>query len=77
MRKESEGFTYLRQKIPKISEAELEEGDFVDRQITMYQDCSKKLYSTKRRAWKVFLKTSAETFSALRKRKITVKFCSS
>jgi hypothetical protein len=32
----------------------LKEGVFFGRQTTKYQDFSKKLYSTERRAWKVF-----------------------
>ena len=57
MDKESEGFAYLRQKFPKVSEARMKEGIFFGPQITQLfddQDFSIKLTSTKRRVWKAF-----------------------
>jgi hypothetical protein len=60
MRKESEGYTYLRQTFPKISEDDLKDV-FVDRQITMYQEFSKNCILQKEGPGR-FLKTSAETF---------------
>ena len=55
MDKESEGFAYLRQEFPKISEAKMKEGIFIGPQITQLfedQDFTTKLYATERRAWK-------------------------
>ena len=55
--KESEGFVYLRQKFPKISEVKIKEAVFVGPQVTQLfedQDFSTKLNSTERRAWKAF-----------------------
>ena len=55
--KESEGFAYLKQKFPKIRVTKVKIGVFVGPQITQLfedQDCSIKLNSTERRAWKVF-----------------------
>jgi hypothetical protein len=54
MHKENEWFACLRQTFPTISEAELKEGVFFDRQITKYQDFGIKLNSTERRAWNAF-----------------------
>jgi hypothetical protein len=50
--KESEGFGYLRQKFPKISEAKMKEGIFIGPQIEQLlkdQDFTTKLNSTERR----------------------------
>jgi hypothetical protein len=55
--KESEGFAYLKQKFPKISEAKIKEGIFFCLQIKEPfndRDFSIKLNSTGRRAWKAF-----------------------
>ena len=55
--KESEGFGYLRQKFPKISEAKMKEGIFIGPQIEQLlkdQDFTTKLNSTERRVWKAF-----------------------
>ena len=39
MDKESDGFAYLRQKFPKISEARMKEGIFIGPQITqLFED---------------------------------------
>jgi len=57
MDKESEGFAYLRQKFPKVSEVKMKEVIFVGPQITQLfddQDFSTKLISAERRAWKAF-----------------------
>jgi hypothetical protein len=50
--KESEGFGYLRQKFPKISEAKMQEGIFIGPQIKQLfidQDFITNLKSTERR----------------------------
>jgi hypothetical protein len=63
MDKEIEGFPFLRQKFPKISEVKKKEGIFIGpqiRQIFKDQDFSTKLNTTDRRDWKHF-KTSADT----------------
>jgi hypothetical protein len=55
--KESEGFGYLRQKLPTVSEAKKKEGIFVGPQIAQLsedQDFCTILNSTERRAWKTF-----------------------
>ena len=52
--KESEGFAYLRQKFPKISEAKMKEGIFADphiKELFEDHDFSIKLNATERRAW--------------------------
>jgi hypothetical protein len=52
MDKESEGFGYLRQKFPKLSEAKMKEGIFVGPQIKKLfndQDFSTNLKSTEKR----------------------------
>jgi hypothetical protein len=57
MDKEIEGFAYLRQKFPKISEAKLKEGIFNGPQINKLiedHDFSTKLNDTERRDWEVF-----------------------
>jgi hypothetical protein len=54
---EREGFSYLRQKFPKIYEAKMKEVIVLGSQITELledQDFSTKLASTERTAWKVF-----------------------
>jgi len=54
---EREGFAYLRQTFPKISEAKMKGGIFVGPQITQlfeYKDFSTKLNYTGRRAWRAF-----------------------
>jgi hypothetical protein len=51
--KESEGFGYLKQKIPKINEAKMKEGIFIGPQIKQLfkdQDFSTYLNSTERRS---------------------------
>jgi len=62
MHTESEGFVYVRQTFPTISEAELKEGVSFDRQITKYQDFSIKLNSTERRARKAFENVCSNVF---------------
>jgi uncharacterized protein (DUF2344 family) len=55
MDKESDGFAYLMQEFPKVSETKKKEGIFVCPQITQLfeqQDVSTKSDSTERRAWK-------------------------
>jgi hypothetical protein len=57
MDKESKGFTYLRQKFPKISEAKMKEGIIAGLEIKkLFEDqgFSTELNSTERRAWKAF-----------------------
>jgi len=57
MDKENEGFAYLRQTFPKISEAKTKGGIFVGLQITQlfeYKGFSTKLNYKGRRAWKAF-----------------------
>jgi hypothetical protein len=54
MYEEREEFSYLRKKIPKISEAEMKDGIFVGPQIKQLfedHDFSTKLKATERRAW--------------------------
>jgi hypothetical protein len=58
MNKESEGFAYVRQKFPKISQAKIKEGIFTSPQITQLfkdQNFSTKLNSTERRDWEAFV----------------------
>ena len=55
--KESEGFAYLRQKFPKISEAKMKKGIFIGPQIKQLfedHDFSTKLNATERRACEAF-----------------------
>ena len=57
MKKESEGFAYVRQKFPRISEAKIKEGIFVGPQINhLFQDPNfrPKLNAAERRAWDAF-----------------------
>ena len=57
MDKESEGFGYFRQKLPKIIAAKMKERIFVGPQIKQQfedQDLSTKLNSAGRRAWIAF-----------------------
>jgi ABC-type transport system involved in Fe-S cluster assembly fused permease/ATPase subunit len=77
MDKESGGFAYLRQKFPKVSEAEMKEGIFVGPQITQLfddQDLAQNLFLQKEEPGRD-LKTSAETSQSTKKRKITLKLC--
>ena len=58
MDKESEGFSYIRQKFSKISQAKIKEGIFTGPQTTQLfedQDFSAKLNSTGRRDWETFV----------------------
>ena len=60
----SEGFVFVWQKFPKISEACMKEGIFIGTQFTHLfedQDFSTKLNSTERRSCKAF-ESNAETF---------------
>jgi hypothetical protein len=54
MDKESEGFAYLRQKLPKVHEAKKKNGIFIGPRIKLLlkdnRDFTTKLYSTERRA---------------------------
>jgi hypothetical protein len=55
--KESEGFAYLRQKFPKISEAKMKEWIFIGphvKQLYKFRDLSTKLNATLRKAWEAF-----------------------
>jgi hypothetical protein len=57
MDEKSEGFSYLKQTFPKISETKLQEGSFVGPQIKQIfedQTFSTKLNATERRAWGAF-----------------------
>ena len=75
MDKGSENLVYLRQKFPRISEAQMKDGIFVGAQITQLfedQDFSTTINSIERRARNTFEKSS-ETFLAMAKRKITVQ----
>ena len=57
MDKESEGFAYLKQTLPKINATKMKEGIILGPQITLIfkdQNLSTKLTSTERRASKVF-----------------------
>jgi hypothetical protein len=79
MNEESELIVYLRQIFPKISESKMREGIFIGAQVKQIftdHDFSTKLNATERQPQR-HLKTSAETFQSMKKRKITVKLCSS
>jgi hypothetical protein len=55
--KEGEGFMYLRQKFPLISEAKIKEGIFIGYQVKqLFQDPNfrNRLNSAEQRAWEVF-----------------------
>ena len=70
MGEESEGFDYLRQTFPKVSEAKTKNGIFVGPQIT--QLCTDKEFNTKLNSTEQteeaerHLKKSAATFYALK-----------
>jgi hypothetical protein len=59
MDKEGEGFAYLRQKFPPVSDAKIKEGIFVGPQIrALFGDSvsTKKLIKFENRAWRAFQK---------------------
>lgn len=59
MDKEGDGFLYLKQKFPKLSEAKIKEGIFVGPQIrALFKDLDfkRKLNATESRAWSAFEK---------------------
>jgi hypothetical protein len=79
MDKGSGGFAYLKQIIPKISEAKLTEAIFFGPEIKQLfedHDFSTKLNATERNAWEAF-ENVCRNFLGNKKRKITVTLCRS
>jgi hypothetical protein len=73
----SVGVAYLRQKFPTIHETKMKERIFAAPQITQLfgeKDFRTKLNFKERKTGRHFI-TSAETFLAMKKMKITMKLC--